>query len=86
MPLDPKTSRKGKKWLALAINTRFLIDHEAPVRKFFTVAKSEWREKAKNRTIEISYFFVSIRHAWCHASSAARYAASMGGGHGAVSA
>jgi hypothetical protein len=33
------------------------------VGKFFTVAKSGWREKAKNRTIEISYFFISIRHA-----------------------
>ena len=63
MPLDPKTSRKGKKWLALAINTRFLNDHEAPVEEFLTVANSGWREKAKNRTIEISYFFVSIRHA-----------------------
>jgi hypothetical protein len=87
MPLDSKISRKGKKWLALAINTGFLIDHEAPVGASPTVAKSGWREKAKNRTIEISYFFISIRHAWSHASSTARYAASMvGGGHGTVSA
>lgn len=50
------------KWLALAINTRFLIDHEAPVGKIFTVAKSGWREKAKNITIEISYFFIWFHH------------------------
>jgi hypothetical protein len=33
------------------------------VESFSTLAKSGWREKAKNRTIEISYFFISIRHA-----------------------
>jgi hypothetical protein len=63
MPLDPKTSRNGKKWLALAINTRFLIDPKALVGKFLTLAKSGWREKAKTELSKSFTFFITIHHA-----------------------